>query len=166
MIDKNGKFLGKVNLIDLFVAIIVLAIIAVVAWRFANRTETVEVTPTPATITYTVEVTDVSQELYENILPYIPGDQLMASGAFVNGTVVAVEAEEQESLSISIDDEILSIPLESDDLLTLTFTIVAPVADDTTNEVGTQEVRIGRTHIVKTQHFEFSNGLITSCTWE
>ena len=35
-----------------------------------------------------------------------------------------------------------------------------------TNEVGTQEVRIGKTHIVKTVHFELTNGTITTCEAE
>ena len=42
----------------------------------------------------------------------------------------------------------------------------ANVVNAVTNEVGTQEVRIGKTHIVKTVHFELSNGIITTCEAE
>ena len=35
-----------------------------------------------------------------------------------------------------------------------------------TTEIGTQEVRIGKTHIVKTDKFELANGTILSCVWE
>ena len=59
----------------------------------------------------------------------------------------------------------LTFPVENDGL-DLTFTIQANVVNAVTNEVGTQEVRIGKTHIVKTVHFELTNGTITTCTWE
>ena len=40
------------------------------------------------------------------------------------------------------------------------------VANSATNEVGTQEVRIGKAHTLKTTHFEFANGIITNCQWD
>ena len=59
----------------------------------------------------------------------------------------------------------LTFPVENDGL-DLTFTIQANVVNAVTNEVGTQEVRIGKTHIVKTVHFELTNGIITTCEAE
>ena len=35
----------------------------------------------------------------------------------------------------------------------------------TTNEVGTQEVRIGKQHTVKTVYFELANGVTLTCEW-
>ena len=40
------------------------------------------------------------------------------------------------------------------------------VPDAATNELGTQEVRIGKSHNLKTTHFEFASGIITGCEWE
>jgi hypothetical protein len=45
----------------------------------------------------------------------------------------------------------------------LTFTIEAYVANDVKNELGTQEIRVGKTHIVKTRQFELEKGVIVSC---
>ena len=33
-------------------------------------------------------------------------------------------------------------------------------------KVGTQEVRVGKGHILKTTHFEFNYGVIQTCEWE
>ena len=52
------------------------------------------------------------------------------------------------------------------DLLDLTFTIEVNVANRITNEVGTQEVRIGKTHIVKTADFDLEGGTVLTCQWE
>ncbi len=34
-----------------------------------------------------------------------------------------------------------------------------------TTEIGTQEVRVGKTHTVKTDKFELMNGVILDCEW-
>ena len=46
------------------------------------------------------------------------------------------------------------------------FTIVAYGVDTITTKVGTQEVRVGKAHIIKTTHFEFASGSVVTCDWE
>ena len=65
--------------------------------------------------------------------------------------------------------DMIKVPYEQPEeggLIDICFVIEANVANATTNEVGTQEVRIGKTHIVKTVHLEFNYGVIENCTWE
>ena len=50
-------------------------------------------------------------------------------------------------------------------LLDLTFTVQCNVVNTITSEIGTQEVRLGKSHIVKTDKFEMSSGTITYCVW-
>ena len=45
----------------------------------------------------------------------------------------------------------------------LVFTIEGSVKDNLTSELGSQEIRVGKTHIVKTTTFELENGVILSC---
>lgn len=165
MIDKHGKIFGKINLIDLMVLIVVVAIIAVVAWRMFMP-EAEAVLPSTTTITYTVDVDDVSPEIYESILLYMPNCQLMASGQLISAYITDVTAEVQQTPVTALYGDTLVINMEDDELLTLTFTITAEINDTILTEVGTQEVRIGRTHIIKTAYFELSSGVITSCIWE
>ena len=58
-----------------------------------------------------------------------------------------------------------TVSTEQNGRLDVTFTIRANVANAITSEVGTQEVRVGKTHIVKSVHVELPNGIITSCDW-
>jgi hypothetical protein len=52
-----------------------------------------------------------------------------------------------------------------EDTVDLTFTIVGYVENDIKTEIGSQEVRVGKSHIVKTTHFELNNGVILTCEW-
>ena len=47
----------------------------------------------------------------------------------------------------------------------LLFTIECNVVNPVTTEIGTQEVRVGKTHTVKTDKFELMNGVILDCEW-
>ena len=91
----------------------------------------------------------------------------MANGEMVDAYVTAVTAVPHDGgiTFNSTGGERLTLPVESDKL-DLTFTIQANVVNTVINDVGTQEVRIGKSHIVKTVHFEFTNGVILTCGWE
>ena len=39
------------------------------------------------------------------------------------------------------------------------------MASDIKTELGSQEVRVGKTHIVKTTHFELNGGIVLTCEW-
>lgn len=163
IIDEKGKIFGKLNIIDLLVILLVIAAVAFLGIKLANRDSGGVVGTTK--LTYTVKVSAVEPEVYESVKQNIPG-QLMASGELVNGTVVSVEAEPSHSgASLSTEGGALDVTLR-DDLLDLVFTIEANVTNTVTNEVGTQEVRIGKSHIVKTTKFEMPSGVILTCDWE
>ena len=61
-------------------------------------------------------------------------------------------------------DGTLEIPVNSGKL-DLIFTIECNVVNSITTEIGTQEVRVGKTHTVKTDKFELINGIILDCDW-
>ena len=169
MLDEKGRLFGKINIIDLLVVLLVLVVAAVVAVKLLGGGDGLPGSEGTSThLTYTVEVDGVKPEVYENLKSYVEqegGDQLMASGDMLNAYATEVTAApHDESVSINTSNGVLSLPTE-EGLLDLTFTIEAEVVNAVTNEVGTQEVRIGKTHTVKTVHFEFTNGVITDCQW-
>ena len=85
--------------------------------------------------------------------------------AVCDGQVTAVTAvPHEESVTVSTTANAVVLPVGRG-LLDLTFTIEANVVNPITTELGTQEVRIGKTHIVKTDTFELVNGTIMSCVW-
>ncbi len=175
MLDEKGRLFGKINIVDLLVLILVVLIAAVVGLKLMGKGGVLPGdSGGSAKLTYTVQVNNVYPEVYESVKEYIDqtsesgqkGDQLMASGNLLNGYVTdVVSLPHDNSVTINSGTGALTLPL-ADDLLDLTFTVTVTVPNRVTNEVGTQEVRIGKTHNLKTAHFEFTTGVITDCQWE
>ena len=171
LVDERGKLFGKLNLIDLLVILLLIVAVALIGWKVTRKDGASNASRT--ILTYTVEVEGVDQEVYEGIKAYVPGesgigDQLMANGEMVDAYVTNVTAAPHEGglTMTDVNGTTMTFPAEGDDTLDLTFTIQANVVNSVTNEVGTQEVRIGKSHIVKTVHFELNNGTITTCEAE
>lgn len=163
MKEKQGKLFGKINIVDLIVIVVIIIGIIAVAFKLGGGNA---LNGTKTKLTYTVLVEGVTPAVYDSLLAYIPGDHLMASGEILPATVTSVEATPHStSATLATTTGFLQIPLQ-EDLLDLTFTVEAEITNTVTNELGTQEIRIGKTHIMKTQHFEFSSGTIQSCLWE
>ena len=164
MIDEKGRLFGKINIVDLLVILVILIGAAVVAVKFLGPGSTAAINPAKTHVTYQVLVEGVQPEVYENVQKHIPGT-LMASGEFLDGQVTAVTATPHASeASVSTTGDMLLVPVDSD-LLDLVFTIECNVVNPVTTEIGPQEVRIGKTHIVKTDKFELTNGVIIDCVW-
>lgn len=166
MLDEKGRLFGKINIIDLLVLLLIVAVAVVVGIKLLGGGGLLGNDAQGATITYTVKVSGVDPTVYDNIKGY-KGDALMASGTVIAGSEIMDITQTPHTASATIDTQsgALVVPLDQD-LVDVTFTIKARVPDRITNEVGTQEVRIGKTHTVKTIHFEFVNGVIMSCSWD
>ena len=157
IIDEKGKIFGKINVIDLLVILLVVVVAAVLGIKFLGGGDSADVYEPAAQLTYTVKVEGVERETYENICLFVDAkagvkDQLMASGTLLNGYVVDVVAGE-------------STAEENEGKLDLVFTVEVIPSDELSGSVGTQEVRIGKEHILKTVHFEFEEGVILTCQW-
>lgn len=164
MIDEKGRLFGKINIVDLLVILVIVIAAVVLGMKFLGGSGNGAINPTKTHVTYTVLVEGVEPEVYENIQKYIPST-LMASGELLDGQVTAVTAEPHEQkISVSSTGKSVIVPVD-DDLLDLTFTIECNVVNTVTTELGTQEIRVGKTHIVKTDKIELANGVITDCVW-
>ena len=166
MMDEKGRLFGKINLVDLLIIVVVIIVAAVVGVKFLGGGKSA-INPSKTHITYTVLVENVQPAVYENIQAVLEEgpSTLMASGELLDGQVTAVTAvPHEESVTVSTTANAVVLPVGRG-LLDLTFTIEANVVNPITTELGTQEVRIGKTHIVKTDTFELVNGTIMSCVW-
>ena len=169
LIDEKGKLFGKVNIIDLLVLVVVIAALAFAAFRLLGGGED----PVNGTtkLTYTALVGAVENDVYEDVLRHLEAaggrDQLMADGSLVDGYVVGMVAKPH--VNYATDSQGRVVRSEEDPAQggrwDLTFTVEANVPDVTTNKVGTQEVRTGKGHILKTTHFEFAYSTIMTCDW-
>ncbi len=115
-------------------------------------------------ITYTVKVCGIEKESYASIQKYVPGE-LMASGAKVDGQITNVTSE-PSVVYVNLNSDGTTpalLPVQSNDLVDAVFTIEATIEteDVITAKVGTQEVRIGKPHIVKTEYIELTGTVLT-----
>lgn len=168
LIDEKGKLFGKLNIIDLLVIVVVIAALAFAALRLRGGNDPVAST---TKLTYTTMVTGITDDTYQEVLRHIEAnggkDQLMADGALVDGFVTAVSAQPHVNFATAASGEVVRSVEDPDNggRWDLIFTVEANVVNPTTNKVGTQEVRVGKNHILKTVHFEFPYSTIMTCDW-
>lgn len=159
VIDEKGRLFGKINIVDLLAVLVLLLVGAVLAVRFLGGDG--GVAAESSTLTYAVRVSEVDQATYESVCQFVDSktglkDQLLTANGLEDGYIVDVTATEH-------------IPAPGDtvggDTLDLIFTVETQVSG-LHNEVGTQEVRIGKSHILKSVHIEFEETTILTCRWD
>ena len=165
IIDKKGKLFGKLNIIDLIAIVLILAVLALIAYKLLDG-KSGGLSSGGQSIVYTVEVKGVEPEVYENIKQELPS-QLMAADKLLDAYVTDVQATPVENTTYTMAwDSNLSketMTWVEAGTYNLVFTIEANITNTLTSELGTQEIRVGKTHIVKTTTFELEGGVITSC---
>ena len=63
LIDEKGRLFGKINLIDLLVVLLIVAVLAAVVWKLGGRKAAAAVTGTEKKAVYTVEFEDVPADI-------------------------------------------------------------------------------------------------------
>ncbi len=169
IIDEKGRLFGKINLVDLLAIVIVAAALIFLAVRFLGGSGN-DVINGATKLTYTAQVQAVDQATYDEVMRQMElaggRDQLMADGKLVDGYVTKVEATPHVSFNTDASGNMVRSEENYDGgRWDLTFTVEANVADPITNKVGTQEVRVAKSHILKTVHFEFAYTNIITCEW-
>ena len=163
IINEKGKLFGFINIVDLLVVVFLLAVIGGVAWkifgsRISDAVSEAAAARTGTDVVYTVRVSglrpNVAQEMME--MDY-PQQLAINTGLVPNCYIVGVVGEPTAILSTD-RDEAWMVEYDRVDLI---FTIEARVEKGDFITVGSQEVRLGKSHIVKTQFLE-ANGVIES----
>lgn len=165
VIDKKGKLFGKLNIIDLIAILLILAVLALIGYKLLDGKSS-SLAGGGQSIVYTVEVKGVEPEVYENIKAMLPS-QLMAAEEMLDAYVTDVQATpvENDTYNVVWNDSLKQnvITRVEGGTYDLVFTIEGTITNTLTSELGTQEIRVGKSHIVKTTTFELEGGVITSC---
>ena len=154
---KPGRKLGF-NIVDVIIVLIVAAALFFGVRKLQSSGIMEE--QTTYHVTYTVLCEQVPAGIYENIRQYVPST-LMASGELFDGEIVAVE---RQPWLVYVDGAWIEDPQHE----SLLFTIEGTFQDGGVleNKLGKQELRVGKTYIVKSEYIEFEEGVITSMEWE
>ena len=161
-IDQKGKIFGKLNVIDLIVILLIIVVLALVGYKlvFSNGA----MSGGGQKIVYTVKVEGVEPEVYEFIQESLPS-QLMSSNEMLDAYVTAVEGTLVDTYQMVWNSNTGSQELQrvSSGTYDMVFTIEGTIQNTVSSELGSQEIRVGKSHIVKTDLFELEHGVITSC---
>ena len=158
--EQKAKRFGKFNIVDIIAVILILAVVAFAGYKLLGSRGGDAVEQTKIPVTYQAKAECVPVELYENCLDHLPS-RMMASGALVNGEIVALEKEPYYVLGPN--GEWVEDPYH----VTLIFTATTEVAEGNVmlTKVGDQEVRIGKEHIIKSEYIEFMKTTIIDVQW-
>ena len=144
IIDKNGRLFGKLNLIDLAVILVVVIVVGALGMKLFGKDAVEAVTSPDVKVTYQVVCEDVPEAVAEYCKENI-GQQLLSSGKLLNAHITECEAVNVES-----------------GVIDLYFTVEGTASfSGHTYAMGSQEVRVGMEHLVKTSSIECT-GIICS----
>lgn len=160
VIDEKGKLFGKINLIDLLVVLVVIAVVAGLFWKLAGDRVTGAITqPGKTTLEYEVLCTAIWNDAGAYASAHADG-QLMSNGNLLDGRIVGCTVEPY--ITTNVDANGLTVAVVDQARCNVRFTIeVTLAAGDKTNSVGSQEVRVGKKHTVKTTELELE-GTVTA----
>lgn len=152
--EEKSRRKGRFNIVDIIVVLILVAGLAFVGIKFLGNDGGSASAATR--IEYTVLVPGVRAEVCENIMGYKKANaQLMANGQLVDGYVTDITYQPHINYEVNSNGEVVPSVEEGENArVDMLFTIQTAVDSTVTYKVGTQEVRIGKTHIVKTTEFE------------
>jgi len=155
VLDEKGRLFGLINIIDLFVLLVVVALIAGGIW-FVSRNST----PDTAGPTETYYVTIKCKELDADFADYIhKGDRLYYAGGFTDVEVTDVNVEPAK-IDVVRDDGTIAVtehPEKKDIYVTVK---VNSKPDDPMLWIGQLHANVGKELVLKTQYIEVP-GVIT-----
>lgn len=145
ILDEKGRLFGKLNLIDLLVVLLIVAVIFVAAWKLGGSRAAEAVTSEHYTVEYTVLFEDVPLDVCGFARGQIDA-QLTNSGKLVDAHITAVTTAPG-----------------ADEAHQTLYVTIAGDADFSgyVYKVGAQEVRVGYEYIVKTSELELT-GIISA----
>ena len=158
IINEKGKLFGVINVVDLLVLLAVIAVVIGVGYKlFAPQIADATATQVPMTVT--VRVRGATPFLVEEVQRNSQvGKKIVSGSSFTNAEITDMQIEDYVQQVTTADGSIVNAldPSKKD----LVFTIETTVPKGTAApSIGTQEVRAGRTFIVKTDDFETTGNI-------
>jgi len=154
LINEKGKLFGIINLVDLACILIVLLLVVGVGWNiFGNQVQ--EVVSTTTTMTTTLRIRGTPPYLLESVdVNELVGEQLVMGSGYVSDAYITdvwlepYVMQTQDSNGVIHDAQ---DPSKMDVMIVIESEIAA---NSSILKIGTQEVRAGRTFLLKTRTFE------------
>jgi len=155
LVNEKGKLFGIINPVDLLALIVVIVVIVGIAWQLFGNKVTEVVSPN-VEMTTEVIVSGAPPELCAEVeRQNLVGQKLVATNNYLDATITDVRLVDYAVQVQTADGKIVNAtdPTKKN----IVFDISSKVARDTASpKIGNQDVKAGRTYLVKTQAFEVS----------
>lgn len=153
IINEKGKLFGIINVVDFLVLLAAIVVIGGLGGKLLGPKVAEAVSPT-VTLTSQMRVRGVSPVVYNDLQEHTQVGKHLVSGNDYTGAVITDMWLDDYEIQIQCaDGRIVNAvdPVKKD----VIFMIESQVAEGTpAPKIGTQEVRMGRTFILKTNDFE------------
>lgn len=172
LVNEKGKLFGIINIVDLLAVLLVIFVVAIVAWKIfgdsiaesaaeaREEQELQELLDSRVKVTYTVRCSTLREPFYDALVSYGFPQQLAINEGVVDGAYI-VDAYAEPTIGIANTYEGETVTSVYGDREDIILTIEALVLPTEFIKVGSQEIRVGKSHIVKTQFWEIT-GLVES----
>lgn len=153
IVNEKGKLFGLINIVDLFVLLALIAVVAGVGWKLFGPKVAEAVNP-DVTMTSTMRIRGATPFLVSEVERNDQtGKSLVSGNDFVAAKITNIKIEDYIQQVTTADGRIVNAldPSKKDIVVTIESKVSKGTA---TPKIGTQEVRAGRTFIIKTNDFE------------
>ena len=153
IVNEKGKLFGIINVVDLLVLVVIIAVLGGIAWQLFGDKLSDAVSP-QVELTAIVAIAGSHPDLVEEVLRQnLVGQKMVSGNSYLEAYISDVWLDDYIMQNPTADGSIVDAvdPTKKD----IMIEIKTMVAKDTASpKIGSQEVRTGRTFIVKTQTFE------------
>lgn len=155
VINEKGKLFGLINIVDLFVLLAVIAVAGGICWKlFAPSVKAATSPQVEMTTVLRVRgatpflVAELEREGNDQV-----GKRLVSGNDYVDATIESLSIEDYVQQIPTADGQIANAldPSKKDIIIVVKSKVAEGAAAP---KIGTQEVRAGRTFIIKTNNFE------------
>lgn len=155
LVNEKGKLFGIINVIDLVILLAVILVAAAAVYKFAAPTVGDVVAP-KSDMYVSMRIRGAMDYLNAELLKMQPGDKLVAGNGYIDAEIVSVESLPYLSAANTADGKFVTAadPQKYDVIVTVHS---KQSKTDPILKIGTQEVRIGRGFILKTQTVEVNS---------
>lgn len=152
IINEKGKLFGLINIVDLLVVIMIAVVAVSIGWRLLGPAITTAAAPT-TTLTATMRVRGAHPRQFEEMKLNVPA-QLISGNSYVDGAKL-VDVKSEPYIVQTPNAEGKLVDAVDPTRIDIIFTIEARVpAGAAVTKIGSQEIRVGREHTVKTRYIE------------
>ncbi len=155
IINEKGKLFGIINVVDLVVLLAVICVLGAIVWQLLGS-KVNDAVSDQVEMTMVVAIAGAHPDLVAEVERQdLVGKKIVTGNQYLDAYISNVWTDDYVIQAITDDGQVLDAvdPTKKDIMVEIKSKVAKGTASP---KIGSQEVRAGRTYIVKTQTFECS----------